>query len=65
MRRRESGGRGCRQPGQILTEAATVILLRVVPAPNVFLCHKAEASRPLYVHQKENQPTFDNRLQRR
>jgi hypothetical protein len=33
MPRRESGGRSCRQPGQVLTEAATVILLRVVPAP--------------------------------
>lgn len=30
---RESGGRSRRQPGQVLTEAATTIFLRVVPAP--------------------------------
>jgi len=33
MPRRESGGRSRREPGQVLTEAATVISLRVVPAP--------------------------------
>src|SRR5690349_14926509 len=31
--RRESGGRRCRQPGQIRKEAATTISHRVVPAP--------------------------------
>ena len=30
---RESGGRGCRQPGQVRKEAATTISSRVVPAP--------------------------------
>jgi len=35
MRDRESGGRGRREPGQVLTEAATVIPPRVVPAPTL------------------------------
>lgn len=30
---REPGGRGRREPGQVLTEAATVIPPRVVPVP--------------------------------
>jgi DNA polymerase-3 subunit gamma/tau len=33
MRARESGGRRCRQPGQVRKEAATTISCRVVPAP--------------------------------
>jgi len=45
MPARESGGRGRRQPGQILTEAATTISPRVVPAPTCrrFAAHASTA----------------------
>lgn len=45
---RESGGRSVREPGQVLTEAATVIFLRVVPAPtfDFYFCFAEMRYRP-------------------
>jgi len=45
MPRRESGGRDRREPGQVLTEAATVISSRVVPAPTFSSITRFDKSR--------------------
>src|SRR3546814_11189455 len=52
---RESGGRSTRQPGQVLTEAATTNSLRVVPAPT-FL-----SRRPLIICWKRGQEEAPDR----